>query len=89
MTKWLASPYRVMGTYLGGMNWACSYGNFTASWVSHTAAEGWRFAPLWVGRQAPCSTIPGVSKINPSDAAAEGESEARTAVASAKHFGFG
>jgi Domain of unknown function (DUF1906) len=88
MTKWLASPYRVMGTYLGGMNWACSYGNFTASWVSQTAAEGWRFAPLWVGRQASCSTIPGVSKINPSDAAAEGESEARTAVASAKHFGF-
>ncbi len=89
MTRWLASPYRVMGTYLGGMNWACSYGNFTASWVSHTAAEGWRFAPLWVGRQASCSTIPGVSKINPSDAAAEGASEARTAVASAKHFGFG
>jgi hypothetical protein len=88
MTKWLASPYRVMGTYLGGMNWACSYGNFTASWVSQTAAEGWRFAPLWVGRQASCSTIPGVSKINPSDAAAEGGSEARTAVASAKHFGF-
>ena len=89
MTRWLASPYRVMGTYLGGMNWACSYGNFTASWVSYTAAEGWRFAPLWVGRQASCSTIPGVSKINPSDAAAEGASEARTAVASAKHFGFG
>ena len=89
MSRWLASPYRVMGTYLGGMNWACSYGNFTPSWVSHTAAEGWRFAPLWVGRQASCSTIPGVSKINPSDAAAEGASEARTAVASAKHFGFG
>jgi hypothetical protein len=88
MTRWLASPYRVMGTYLGGMNWACSYGNFTASWVSQTAAEGWRFAPLWVGRQASCSTIPGVSKINLSDATAEGESEARTAVASAKHFGF-
>ena len=77
-----------MGTYLGGSNWACSYGNFSASWVAHTAAQGWRFAPLWVGRQAPCSTIPGVTRINPPDAAAEGESEARTAVVSAKHFGF-
>ena len=89
MTKWLASPYRVIGTYLGGMNWACSYGNFSASWVSHTAAQGWRFAPLWVGRQAPCSTIPGVAVINPSQAAAEGESEARAAVGSAKKFGLG
>ena len=89
MTKWLASPYRVIGTYLGGMNWACSYGNFSASWVSHTAAQGWRFVPLWVGRQAPCSTIPGVTVINPSQAAAEGESEARAAVGSAKKFGFG
>ena len=89
MTKWLASPYRVIGTYLGGMNWACSYGNFSASWVSHTAAQGWRFVPLWVGRQAPCSTIPGVAVINPSQAAAEGESEARAAVGSAKKFGFG
>ncbi len=89
MTKWLASPYRVIGTYLGGMNWACSYGNFSASWVSHTAAQGWRFAPLWVGRQAPCSTIRGVAVINPSQAAAEGESEARAAVGSAKKFGFG
>lgn len=89
MTKWLASPYRVIGTYLGGMNWACSYGNFSASWVSHTAAQGWRFVPLWVGRQAPCSTIRGVAKIKASDAAAEGASEARTAVASAQKFGFG
>ena len=89
MTKWLASPYRVIGTYLGGMNWACSYGNFSASWVSQAAAQGWRFAPLWVGRQAPCSTIPGVTVINASQAAAEGESEARAAVGSARKFGFG
>ena len=89
MTKWLASPYRVIGTYLGGMNWACGYGNFSASWVSHTAAQGWRFVPLWVGRQAPCSTIPGVAVINPSQAAAEGQAEASGAVASAKKFGFG
>lgn len=89
MTSWLASPYRVIGTYLGGMNWACDYGNFSASWVHRVAAEGWRFAPLWVGRQAPCVTIQGIAVINPSHAVAEGEAEANSAVAAARRFGFG
>ena len=89
MTSWLASPYRVIGTYLGGMNWACSYGNFSTSWVQRAADEGWRFAPLWVGRQAPCSTIPLVAVIDPAHAAAEGQAEAVSAVAAAKKFGYG
>ncbi|HET9082085.1 MAG TPA: DUF1906 domain-containing protein [Trebonia sp.] len=89
MTAWLASPYRVIGTYLGGMNWACDYGNFSATWVQRVAAEGWRFAPLWVGRQAPCVTIQGIAVIDPSHAVAEGESEAESAVAAARRFGFG
>ena len=57
MTAWLASPYRVIGTYLGGDNWACSYGNFNPAWVTQVAAEGWQYIPIWVGPQAPCSTI--------------------------------
>ncbi len=89
MTAWLASPYRVVGTYLGGMNWACSFGNFSTSWVQHAANEGWRFVPLWVGRQAPCSTIPAVTTIDPAHAAAQGRAEAVSAVASAKAFGYG
>jgi len=89
MTKWLTSPFRVVGTYLGGANWACDYGNFSSSWVSKVAAEGWRFIPIWVGPQAPCSTIPGVSVINPSQARSEGESEAASAVATARRFGYG
>ena len=89
MTSWLSSPYRVVATYLGGMNWACSYGNFTTAWVSKVAAEGWRFAPLWVGRQAPCTNVPYVAKINLSQANAEGQSEAKSAVAAARAFGFG
>jgi hypothetical protein len=89
MTKWLTSPFRVAATYLGGVNWACDYGNFTTSWVSQVAAEGWRFIPLWVGPQAPCSTIPGVTRINPSQARAEGYSEAASAVATAGRFGYG
>jgi hypothetical protein len=89
MTAWLASPFRVAGTYLGGVNWACGYGNFTQSWVSQVAAEGWRFIPIWVGPQAPCSTIPGAVLINPAQAAAEGQSEAASAVATAAGFGYG
>jgi hypothetical protein len=89
MAKWLTSPFRVAATYLGGVNWACDYGNFTSSWVSEVAAEGWRFLPLWVGPQAPCSTIPGVTLINPSRARSEGESEAASAVATAGRFGYG
>jgi hypothetical protein len=89
MTGWLASPYRVIGTYLGGDNWACSYGNFDTSWVRKVAAEGWQFIPIWVGPQAPCSGIPGVTVINPADAAAEGQAEAASAVATAQGFGYG
>jgi Rv2525c-like, glycoside hydrolase-like domain len=89
MTAWLASPFRVAGTYLGGANWACSYGNFTPSWVSQVAAMGWRFVPVWVGPQAPCSTIPGAVLINPSQAAAQGKSEAASAVSTAAGFGYG
>jgi Rv2525c-like, glycoside hydrolase-like domain len=89
MTAWLNSPYRVAGTYLGGDNWACAYGNFTTSWVSQVAAEGWRFVPIWVGPQAPCSTIPGAVLIDPSQAAAEGEAQAASAVSTAASFGYG
>ncbi len=89
MTSWLASPYRVIGTYLGGVNWACGYGNFSTSWVQRAADEGWRFAPLWIGRQAPCWTISTVAVIDPAHAVAEGRAEAVSAAAAAKAFGYG
>jgi Domain of unknown function (DUF1906) len=89
MSSWLNSPYRVAGTYLGGDNWACSYGNFTSSWVTQVAAEGWKFIPIWVGPQALCSTIPGAVLINPAQAAAEGQSQAASAVTTAASFGYG
>jgi hypothetical protein len=88
MTDWLDAPFRVAGTYLGGDNWACTYGNFTKSWVSKVAAEGWQFIPIWLGPQAPCSTIPGAVLINPAKAAAQGQSQAASAVAAAAGFGY-
>jgi Rv2525c-like, glycoside hydrolase-like domain len=89
MADWLASPYRVAATYLGGSNWACSYGNFSASWVQRVAAEGWGFLPLWVGPQAPCTTLSGVTTIDPAQAAAQGQQEAASAVTAAQSFGYG
>ena len=89
MTDWLASPYRVIGTYLGGANWACNYGNFDSEWVSEVAAEGWQYIPIWVGPQAPCTTIKNATVIDPSNAAAEGETEAASAIATAQGFGYG
>jgi Rv2525c-like, glycoside hydrolase-like domain len=89
MTAWLSSPYRVAGTYLGGVNWACSYGNFNPAWVSQVAAEGWQFIPIWVGPQAPCTGITGAVTINPAQAAAQGQAEAASAAAAAQSFGYG
>jgi hypothetical protein len=89
MTDWLASPYRVIGTYLGGENWACTYGNFNSAWVTQVASEGWRYIPIWVGLQAPCSTIPRVAVINPAQAAQEGQADAASAAATAQSFGYG
>lgn len=89
MSDWLASPYRVISTYLGGANWACSYGDFTDDWVSHVASEGWQFIPIWVGPQASCTQLTGTTVIDPSNAAAQGEAEAASAVAAAQQFGYG
>jgi hypothetical protein len=89
MTAWLSSPYRVAGTYLGGVNWACSYGNFNPAWVSQVAAEGWQFIPIWVGPQAPCTGITRAVTINPAQAAAQGQAEAASAAAAAQSFGYG
>jgi hypothetical protein len=89
MSDWLASPYRVISTYLGGANWACTYGDFTDSWVGQVAAEGWQFIPIWVGPQASCTQLTNTTVIDPSNAAAQGQAEAASAVAAAQEFGYG
>jgi hypothetical protein len=89
MSDWLASPYRVVSTYLGGANWACTYGDFTSDWVSQVAAEGWQFIPIWVGPQASCTKLTNTTVIDPATAEAQGEAEAASAVAAAQEFGYG
>lgn len=89
MRTWLDSPYRIAGTYLGGVNWACTYGNFTPDWVRQVAAQGWGFIPIYVGLQAPCVSLSRVAKIDPTQAAQQGVASADDAVALAAHFGYG
>jgi Domain of unknown function (DUF1906)/Fibronectin type III domain len=87
MAAWLASPYRSIGVYIGGINRACDQANLSASWISSVEGEGWHPVPTYVGRQAPCST--GTVPIDPATAAAEGRSAADDAVAQAAAFGLG
>jgi len=52
MDAWGAeSDYGAIGIYIGGINRACAQPNLTAGWVRTQYTRGWRFIPLYVGRQ--------------------------------------
>ncbi len=88
MQSWLASPYRAVGIYIGGVNRACPDGNLSPTWVSGVVATGWNLLPLYVGLQAPCVAQAGLALINPSTATADGSAAADDAVARAGVFGL-
>jgi hypothetical protein len=85
---WLASPYRAVGIYVGGVNRACADGNLSASWVESATSGGWSLFPLYVGLQAPCVSQKGLARIDPASAAAEGAAAASDAVGRAQFFGL-
>src|SRR5262245_6792707 len=41
LTAWLASPYRAVGIYIGGVNRSCANTGLTAEWVAAARAGGW------------------------------------------------
>jgi hypothetical protein len=88
MQTWLASPYRAVGIYIGGVNRACPDGNLSAAWTTNVVASGWNLLPLYVGLQAPCISQVGLALINPSTAEADGAASADDAVARATLFGL-
>jgi hypothetical protein len=45
------SDYGAIGVYIGGLNRACAQQHLTAGWVRTQYTRGWRFFPLYVGRQ--------------------------------------
>lgn len=89
MTAWKASPYRGIGIYIGGVNRTCKEQlNLTTSWVNAVTKQGWRLIPIYMGRQAPCSTRPNAVKITPSAVITEANAAAQDAVAKAKALGI-
>ncbi len=88
MTDWLASPYRAVGIYIGGVNRACAQPNLTAGWIRQIQQAGWHYFPLYAGLQATCVLAGGDALINPKRAAAEGKAAAIDAVNQARSLGI-
>jgi hypothetical protein len=88
---WTSSPFTSVGVYLGGANRACAQPNLTPSWVATVEAQGWGLLPIWVGPQAPCTTLSGTTKLPADPAAAEaaGISEGTAAANAADALGLG
>jgi hypothetical protein len=89
MTKWLASPFRSVGIYIGGANRACAQANLTASWLTGIVKQGWRYFPIYPGLQSSCVLAPGDASISTSQASQEGKSAADDAAAQASSLGIG
>jgi hypothetical protein len=92
MSTWKsASPYTVVGIYLGGSNRGCAQPNLNASWVATAHAQGWKLLPIWVGPQASCSTLGNTTRLSGDPTAAwwQGIIEASAAADAANNLGMG
>jgi hypothetical protein len=57
LRSWLASPYRAVNMYIGGLTRGCpNQPELTKQWVSMAASNGWNLIPTFVDLQPPCST---------------------------------
>ncbi|MEU4642310.1 glycoside hydrolase domain-containing protein [Micromonospora sp. NPDC023814] len=81
------SPYRAVVIYFGGSSRGCAQPALTPEWVAEQTAEGWHLVPMYVGLQAPCLPT-SRPRIDPAQAAAQGQSEADDAVARAVELGL-
>ncbi|MEU8969597.1 choice-of-anchor P family protein [Streptomyces monashensis] len=91
MNAWKGSSgYGAVGVYIGGENRGCSQANLDAQWMQTQYTNGWRFLPIYVGKQATadsgscgghCSVI--------TDPVPQGGAAADDAVAQAKALGLG
>ena len=86
MQAWRASPFRGVGVYIGGPNRTCAQANLTGTWVTTVTRMGWRLIPIYMGRQAPCSTRR--VKFTPTSASTDGTRDAADAVIKAKALGM-
>lgn len=84
-----ASPYDAVGIYISGGTRKCAQPNLTSSWVQTNAANGWKFLPIDVGKQAPCSAYASRMSNDPVVARAEGRTAAVGAAQAATALGIG
>jgi hypothetical protein len=91
ISAWQSSPYWSVGVYIGGANRGCSQPNLTKPWVATVTGQGWKLLPIWVGPQAPCTTLGGTTKItaDPNLAWGQGAAQAAAAANAADALGFG
>ncbi|MEV6977700.1 DUF1906 domain-containing protein [Kitasatospora sp. NPDC093806] len=85
-----ASPYGALGIYTSGGQRGCTQPRLTADWVRQARAMGWRFLPVHVGLQAPCSELKRKPRrIDPARAVQQGREEAAEAVRGLEAVGLG
>ncbi|HVB42357.1 MAG TPA: glycoside hydrolase domain-containing protein [Streptosporangiaceae bacterium] len=89
MTRWLGSPYRAVGVYIGGANRACAQANLTPAWLTGIARQGWRYFPIYPGLQSSCVLAAGDATITTSQARAQGTAAADDAAAQAASLRIG
>jgi hypothetical protein len=90
MQAWYAgTPWWWIGVYIGGNMRACDQPNLTAAWLNDNYAGGWRFEPIWVGPQAPCTGFASTFSYDPSIAYQQGRNEAVSAWNTLVALGFG
>ncbi|HXP19038.1 MAG TPA: glycoside hydrolase domain-containing protein [Streptosporangiaceae bacterium] len=88
MTRWLASKYRAIGIYIGGVNRACSQASLTPSWLAAIQGQGWHYFPIYPGLQSSCVQAFGDATIDSRHAAAEGTAAADDAAVQAASLGI-
>lgn len=73
---WNNTPYWNMGLYLGGSDYGSGCKRWSNDEVAQLRSMGYKFLPLWVGPQAPCSGQSSRFSSDPATAAAQGKNEA-------------
>jgi hypothetical protein len=88
---WNNSPFTSVGIYVGGANRGCAQPNLTSEWVSAIIGQGWKLLPIWVGPQAPCTTLGSTTRLNaaPLGALGDGYNEGLAAADRMAALGFG
>jgi Domain of unknown function (DUF1906) len=88
MSRWLASPYRAVGIYIGGLNRTCEQANLTRAWIARIQAAGWFYFPMYVGLQPPCTGGRYGVMMDARKAGPEGAASADDAAAQAGRLGI-